>query len=149
MKLEKIKEFLSEKNVHCKLHDQGEENSLAYMEIFFEDKEKGDYVIEIAYIPDLEDEIETCNLLQFVVPIREIDKDYPKAIDHVLHDIDRGLLTPGFVCDPEAGLVYYRFVMPLSKNENYVDLDQLLELLDLIFFQVLQHVDIIRNIGKE
>ncbi len=145
MKLETIKDFLLEKNVNCILHGKGEQNSLDYMEIFFEDKEKGDYVIEIAYIPDLEDEIDTFNLLQFVVPIREIDKDYPKSIDSMLHNINRALVTPGFVCDPEAGLVYYRYVMPLSKDDSKVDLNEVLEILDLLFFQVLQYAETIKN----
>ena len=145
MKLEKIKDFLLEKNMHCKLHDQGEQNSLAHMEIFFEDKAKGDYIIEIAYVPDLEDEIDTFNLMQFVVPIREIDKDYPKSIDSMLHNINRALLTPGFVCDPEAGLVYYRYVMPLSKDDNRVDLNEVLEVIDLVFFQVLQYAERIKK----
>jgi hypothetical protein len=145
MKLEKIKNFLLEKNVHCELHEQGDQNTLAYMEIFFEDKEKGDYVIEIAYVPDLEEEIETFNLLQFVVPIREINKDYPTSIDALLHNINRALLTPGFVCDPEAGLVYFRYVMPLSKNEDKVNFDEVLEILDLIFFQILQYAETIKK----
>jgi hypothetical protein len=145
MKLETIKDFLSEKNVNCILHDQGEQNPLAYMEIFLEDKEKGDYVIEIAYIPDLEDEIDTFSLLQFVVPIRELEKDYPNSIDALLHNINRALLTPGFVCDLEAGLVYFRYVMPLSKDDSKVDLNEVLEILDLVFFQVLQYAETIKN----
>jgi hypothetical protein len=146
MKLEKLKFFLLEKNVQCKLHEQGDQNTLAYMEIFFENKEKGDYVIEVAYIPDLEDEIETFDLLQFVVPIREIDKDYPKSIDALLHNINRELLTPGFVCNPEAGLIYFRYVMPITKNDDKVDLNEVLEILDLLFFQILQYAETIKKI---
>jgi hypothetical protein len=149
MKLETIKDFLSEKNVNCILHDQGEQNPLAYMEIFFEDKEKGDYIIEIAYIPDLEDEIDTFSLMQFVVPIRELEKDYPKSIDALLHNINRALLTPGFVCDPEAGLVYFRYVMPLSKDDSKVDLNEVLEIIDLLFFQVVQYAETIKNTNIE
>jgi hypothetical protein len=55
------------------------------------------------------------------------------------------LVTPGFVCDPQAGLVYFRYVMPLSKDELKVDLEQLIEVLQLIFFQVKNYAPKIRE----
>jgi hypothetical protein len=59
------------------------------------------------------------------------------------------MVTPGFVCDPQSGLVYFRYVMPLSKDESKVDLEQLIEILQLIFFQVKNYAPKIRGAVSE
>jgi len=59
------------------------------------------------------------------------------------------LITPGFVCDPQAGLVYFRYVMPLSKDESKVDLEQLVEILQLMFFQINNYAPRIRTAVSE
>jgi len=55
------------------------------------------------------------------------------------------LITPGFVCDPKAGLVYFRYVMPLSKDASKVDPKQLIEILQLMFFQIKNYAPKIRT----
>jgi hypothetical protein len=59
------------------------------------------------------------------------------------------LVTTGFVCDPQAGLVYFRYVMPLSKDDSKVDLEQLIEVLQLVFFQVKNYAPKIRATVSE
>lgn len=105
--------------------------------------------MEIGYIPGLEEEVDSFRLLQLVVPVLEITPDYPKYLDSVLHFMNSELVTPGFVCDPQAGLVYFRYVMPLSKDALKVDLEQLIEVLQLIFFQVKNYAPKIRELVSQ
>ena len=149
MELWKIKEFLIEKNIYCTIEGQSDENTLPYLQIFLDHKEKGNYVFEIAYVPDIENEIETFKLLQIVVAIREFEINYPKEIDSLIHDINKAMAMPGFVSDPKNGFVYYRYVMPISKIEKNVDLNEFLEILDFLFFQILQQVDLIKSVANE
>lgn len=136
MTLEALKDFLVKRNVKVSLKSGQGDTVESYLELFFETKEKESFVMEIGYIPDLEEEVDAFRMLQFVVPILEITPEYPKYLDSILHFMNSELITPGFVCDPQSGLVYFRYVMPLSKDESKVDLEQLIEILQLIFFQV-------------
>ena len=136
MTLEAIKDFLAKRKLNVSFKVRQGDTVESYLELFFETKEKESFVMEIGYIPDLEEEVDAFRLLQFVVPILEIMPDYPKYLDSILHFMNSELITPGFVCDPQSGLVYFRYVMPLSKDESKVDLEQLIEILQLIFFQV-------------
>ena len=136
MTLEALKDFLVKRNVKVSLKSGQGDTVESYLELFFETKEKESFVMEIGYIPDIEEEVDAFRMLQFVVPILEITPEYPKYLDSILHFMNSELITPGFVCDPQSGLVYFRYVMPLSKDESKVDLEQLIEILQLIFFQV-------------
>jgi|UniRef100_UPI0040476FF1 hypothetical protein len=136
MTLEAIKDFLVKRNVKVSLKSGQGDTAESFLELVFETKEKESFQMEIGYIPDLEEEVDAFRMLQFVVPILEITPEYPKYLDSILHFMNSELITPGFVCDPQSGLVYFRYVMPLSKDESKVDLEQLIEILQLIFFQV-------------
>jgi hypothetical protein len=149
MTLEVIKDFLINRNVKVTLKSRQEDSLEVYLELFFETKEKESFVMEIGYIPGLEEEVDSFRLLQLVVPVLEITPNYPKYLDSVLHFMNSELVTPGFVCDPQAGLVYFRYVMPLSKDESKVDLEQLIEVLQLIFFQVKNYAPKIRATVSE
>jgi hypothetical protein len=149
MTLEAIKDFLAKRKVKVSLKSRQLETLEAYLELFFKTKEEENFVMEIGYIPDLEEEVDTFRLLQFVVPVLEITADYPKYLDSILHFMNSELVTPGFVCDPQSGLVYFRYVMPLSKDESKVDLEQLIEILQLIFFQVKNYAPKIRGAVSE
>jgi hypothetical protein len=149
MTLEAIKDFLVKRNVKVTLKSRQEDAPEAYLELFFETKEKESFLMEIGYIPGLEEEVDSFRLLQFVVPVLEITPDYPKYLDSILHFMNSELVTPGFVCNPQAGLVYFRYVMPLSKDESKVDLEQLIEVLQLIFFQVKNYAPKIRATVSE
>ncbi|MCM0041822.1 MAG: YbjN domain-containing protein [Algoriphagus sp.] len=149
MTLEAIHDFLVKRNVKVSLKSRQLETLEAYLELFFKTKEEENFVMEIGYIPDLEEEVDTFRLLQFVVPVLEITADYPKYLDSILHFMNCELVTPGFVCDPQSGLVYFRYVMPLSKDESKVDLEQLIEILQLIFFQVKNYAPKIRGAVSE
>jgi len=145
MTLEAIKDFLVNRNVKVTLKFRQVVTLEAYLELFFETTEKESFVMEIGYIPGLEEEVDSFRLLQLVVPVLEITADYPKHLDSILHFMNSELVTPGFVCDPQAGLVYFRYVMPLSKDESKVNLEQLIEVLQLIFFQVKNYAPKIRG----
>jgi hypothetical protein len=149
MTLELIKDFLINRNVKVTLKSRQVDTLEAYLELFFETKEKESFVMEIGYIPGLEEEVDSFRLLQLVVPVLEITPDYPKYLDSILHFMNSELVTPGFVCDPQAGLVYFRYVMPLSKDELKVDLEQLIEVLQLIFFQVKNYAPKIRELVSQ
>jgi|UniRef100_UPI00404735D6 hypothetical protein len=136
MTLDAIKDFLAIRKVNVSLKVRQGDTAESYLELFFETKEKESFVMEIGYIPDLEEEVDAFRMLQFVVPVLEITPDYPKHLDSILHFMNSELITPGFVCDPQSGLVYFRYVMPISKDELKVDLEQLVEIFQLIFFQV-------------
>uniref|UniRef100_UPI0040478E92 hypothetical protein n=1 Tax=Algoriphagus sp. TaxID=1872435 RepID=UPI0040478E92 len=136
MTLDAIKDFLAKRKVNVSLKVRQGDTAESYLELFFETKEKESFVMEIGYIPDLEEEVDAFRMLQFVVPVLEITPDYPKHLDSILHFMNSELITPGFVCDPQSGLVYFRYVMPISKDELKVDLEQLVEIFQLIFFQV-------------
>jgi len=149
MTLEAIKDFLVKRNVKVSLKLGQGDPAASYLELFFETKEKESFVMEIGYIPDLEEEVDAFRMLQFVVPVLEITPEYPKYLDSILHFMNSELITPGFVCDPQAGLVYFRYVMPLSKVESKVDLEQLVEILQLIFFQIHNYAPRIRESVSE
>ncbi len=149
MTLEAIHDFLVKRNVKVSLKSRQLETLEAYLELFFKTKEEENFVMEIGYIPDLEEEVDAFRMLQFVVPVLEITADYPKYLDSILHYMNSELVTPGFVCDPQSGLVYFRYVMPLSKDESKVDLEQLIEILQLIFFQVKNYAPKIRGAVSE
>lgn len=136
MTLEVIKDFLVKRNVKVSLKSVQGDTAESFLELFFETKQKESFVMEVGYITDLEEEVDAFRMLQFVVPVLEITPDYPRHLDSILHFMNSELITPGFVCDPQSGLVYFRYVMPLSKNESKVDLEQLIEILQLIFFQI-------------
>ncbi len=145
MTLEAIHDFLVKRSVKVSLKARQVETLETYLELFFETKEEESFVMEIGYIPDLEEEVDAFRLLQFVVPILEITPEYPKYLDSILHFMNSELVTPGFVCDPQSGLVYFRYVMPISKDESKVDLEQLIEILQLIFFQIKNYTPKIRG----
>jgi len=145
MTLEYLNDFFISKKIKAELKKQQSDESEAYLELFFETKEKQNFLMEIGYIPNLEEELGSFRLLQFVVPILEIRPDYPKYLDSLLHFINSELVTPGFVFNPQAGLVYFRYVMPLSKNGLKVDLEQLVEILQLIIFQIKNYAPKIRE----
>lgn len=145
MILEAIKDFLVKRNVKVSLKSSQGDTAESYLELFFETKEKESFQMEIGFIPDLEEEVDAFRMLQFVVPILEITPDYPKYLDSILHFMNSELITPGFVCDPQSGLVYFRYVMPISKDESKVDLEQLVEILQLIFFQIQNYSSKIRE----
>jgi len=145
MTLEYLNDFFISKKIKAELKKQQSDESEAYLELFFETKEKQSFLMEIGYIPNLEEELDSFRLLQFVVPILEIRPDYPKYLDSLLHFINSELVTPGFVCNPQAGLVYFRYVIPLSKNDLKVDLEQLVEILQLIIFQIKNYAPKIRE----
>jgi hypothetical protein len=149
MTLKAIKDFLVKRNVKVSLKSSQGDTAEAFLELFFETKEKESFVMEIGYIPDLEEEVDAFRMLQFVVPVLEITSDYPKYLDSILHFMNSELITPGFVCDPQAGLVYFRYVMPISKDESKVDLEQLTEILQLIFFQIKNYAPRIRTAVSE
>jgi hypothetical protein len=149
MTLEVIKDFLINRNVKVTLKSRQVDTLDTYLELFFETKEKESFVMEIGYIPGLEEEVDSFRLLQLVVAVLEITPNYPKYLDSVLHFMNSELVTPGFVCDPQAGLVYFRYVMPLSKDELKVDLEQLIEVLQLIFFQVKNYAPKIRELVSQ
>ena len=145
MTLEYLNDFFISKKIKAELKKQQSDESEAYLELFFETMEKQSFLMEIGYIPNLEEELGSFRLLQFVVPILEIRHDYPKYLDSLLHFINSELVTPGFVCNPQAGLVYFRYVIPLSKNDLKVDLEQLVEILQLIIFQIKNYAPKIRE----
>ncbi len=145
MTLEAIHDFLVKRSVKVSLKSRQVETLETYLELFFKTKEEESFVMEIGYIPDLEEEVDAFRLLQFVVPILEITPEYPKYLDSILHFMNSELVTPGFVCDPQSGLVYFRYVMPISKDESKVDLEQLIEILQLIFFQIKNYTPKIRG----
>jgi hypothetical protein len=149
MTLKAIKDFLVKRNVKVSLKSSQGDTAEAFLELFFETKEKESFQMEIGYIPDLEEEVDSFRMLQFVVPVLEITPEYPKYLDSILHFMNSELITPGFVCDPQAGLVYFRYVMPLSKDESKVDLEQLTEILQLIFFQIKNYAPKIRAAVSE
>jgi hypothetical protein len=149
MTLEAIKDFLVKRNVKVSLKSGQGDTADSFLELIFETKEKESYVMEIGYIPDLDEEVDAFRMLQFVIPVLEITPDYPKYLDSILHFMNSELITPGFVCDPQSGLVYFRYVMPLSKDESKVDLEQLIEILQLIFFQVNNYAPKIRAAVSE
>jgi hypothetical protein len=149
MTLEAIKDFLVKRNVKISLKSGQSDPAESYLELLFETKEKESFVMEIGYISNLEEEVDAFRMLQFVVPILEITPDYPKYLDSILHFMNSELITPGFVCDPQAGLVYFRYVMPLSKDESKVDLEQLIEILQLMFFQIKNYAPRIRTAVSE
>jgi hypothetical protein len=149
MTLEAIKDFLVKRNVKVSLKSAQADPAESYLELFFETKEKESFVMEIGYIPDLEEEVDAFRMLQFIVPVLEITPEYPKYLDSILHFMNGELITPGFVCDPQAGLVYFRYVMPLSKDESKVDLNQLTEILQLMFFQINNYAPRIRTAVSE
>lgn len=149
MTLEAIKDFLLKRNVKISLRPGQVDTAEPYLELFFETKDQESFVMEIGYIPDLEEEVDAFRMLQFVVPVLEITPEYPKYLDSILHFMNSELITPGFVCDPQAGLVYFRYVMPLSKDESKVDLEQLVEILQLIFFQIHNYAPRIRTAVSE
>ena len=149
MTLEAIKDFLAKRKVNVSLKAREGDTAESYLELVFETKEKERFVMEIGYIPDLEEVVDAFRMLQFVVPILEITPDYPKYLDSILHFMNSELITPGFVCDPQSGLVYFRYVMPISKDESKVDLEQLIEILQLIFFQVNNYAPKIRAAVSE
>ena len=72
MTLEAIKDFLAKRNVKVSLKSGQGDTVESYLELFFETKEKESFVMEIGYIPDLEDEVDAFRMLQFVFPILEI-----------------------------------------------------------------------------
>lgn len=144
MTLQAIKDFLAKRKVNVSLEVRQGHIAESYLELFFETKEKENFVMEIGYIPDLEEEVDAFRMLQFVVPVLQITPDYPKHLDSILHFMNSELITPGFVCDPQSGLVYFRYVMPLSKDELKIDLEQLIEILQLIFFQIKNYAPKIR-----
>jgi hypothetical protein len=117
MTLEAIKDFLEKRNVKVSLKSGLDNTVESYLELFFETKEQESFVMEIGYVPDLEEEVDAFRMLQFVVPILEITPEYPRYLDSILHFMNSELITPGFVCDPQSGLVYFRYVMPISKDE--------------------------------
>jgi hypothetical protein len=149
MTLEAIKDFLEKRNVKVSLKSGQRDPLESYLELFFETKEQESFLMEIGYIPDLEAEIDAFRLLQFVVPVLEISSKQPKHLDSIIHFMNSELLTPGFVCDPQSGLVYFRYVMPLSKDESKVDLNQLTELLQLLFFQIKNYAPRIQAAASE
>jgi hypothetical protein len=149
MTLEVIKDFLVKRYVKVSLKSGQGDTAESFLELFFETKEKESFVMEIGYIPDLEEEVDSFRMLQFVVPVLEITPEYPKYLDSILHFMNSELITPGFVCDPQSGLVYFRYVMPLSKDESKVDLEQLTEILQLIFFQIKNYAPKIRAAVSE
>ena len=149
MTLEAIKDFLVKRNVKISLKPGQVDPAEPYLELFFETKQQENFVMEIGYIPDLEEEVDSFRMLQFVVPVLEITPEYPKYLDSILHFMNSELITPGFVCDPQAGLVYFRYVMPLSKDESKVDFEQLIEILQLIFFQIYIYAPGIRTALSE
>ena len=145
MTLVEIKDFLIKRNVKVSLKASQGDPAESYLELFFETKEKENFVMEIGYIPDLEEEVDAFRMLQFVVPVLEITPEYPKYLDSILHFMNSELITPGFVCDPQAGLVYFRYVIPISKDASKVDLEQLIEILQLMFFQIKNYAPKIRT----
>ena len=149
MTLEAIKDFLAKRKVNVSLKARQGDTAESYLELVFETKEKERFVMEIGYISDLEEEVDAFRMLQFVVPVLEITPEYPKYLDSILHFMNSELITPGFVCDPQAGLVYFRYVMPLSKDESKVDLEQLVEILQLMFFQINNYAPRIRESVSE
>lgn len=149
MTLEEIKDFMVKRNVKVSLKSGQGDTPESFLELIFETKEKESYVMEIGYISDLDEEVDAFRMLQFVIPVLEITPDYPKYLDSILHFMNSELITPGFVCDPQSGLVYFRYVMPLSKDESKVDLEQLIEILQLIFFQVNNYAPKIRAAVSE
>jgi hypothetical protein len=149
MTLEAIKDFLAKRKVNVSLKARQGDPLESYLELVFETKEKERFVMEIGFIPDLEEEVDAFRMLQFVVPILEITPEYPRYLDSILHFMNSELITPGFVCDPQAGLVYFRYVMPLSKDESKVDLNQLTEILQLMFFQINNYAPRIRTAVSE
>jgi len=149
MTLEAIKDFLVKRNVKVSLKSAQGDPAEFYLELFFETKEKESFVMEIGFIPALEEEVDAFRMLQFVVPVLEITPEYPKYLDSILHFMNSELITPGFICDPQSGLVYFRYVMPLSKDESKVDLEQLVEILQLMFFQINNYAPRIRAAVSE
>lgn len=149
MTLEEIKDFMVKRNVKVSLKSGQGDTPESFLELIFETKEKESYVMEIGYISDLDEEVDAFRMLQFVIPILEITSDYPRYLDSILHFMNSELITPGFVCDPQSGLVYFRYVMPLSKDESKIDLEQLIEILQLIFFQVNNYAPKIRAAVSE
>jgi len=149
MTLEAIKDFLAKRNVNFSLKERQGDPLESYLELVFETKEKERFVMEIGFIPDLEEEVDAFRMLQFVVPILEITPEYPRYLDSILHFMNSELITPGFVCDPQSGLVYFRYVMPISKDESKVDLNQLTEILQLMFFQINNYAPRIRTAVSE
>lgn len=149
MTLEAIKDFLAKRNVNVSLKARQGDPLESYLELVFETKEKERFVMEIGFIPDLEEEVDAFRMLQFVVPILEITPEYPRYLDSILHFMNSELITPGFICDPQSGLVYFRYVMPLSKDESKVDLNQLTEILQLMFFQINNYAPRIRTAVSE
>jgi hypothetical protein len=149
MTLEAIKDFLEKRNVKVSLKSGLDNTVESYLELFFETKEQESFVMEIGYVPDLEEEVDAFRMLQFVVPILEITPEYPRYLDSILHFMNSELITPGFVCDPQSGLVYFRYVMPISKDESKVDLNQLTEILQLMFFQINNYAPRIRTAVSE
>lgn len=144
MTLVEIKDFLIKRNVKVSLKASQGDAAESFLELFFETKEKESFLMEIGYIPDLEEEVDAFRMLQFVVPVLEITPEYPKYLDSILHFMNSELITPGFVCDPQAGLVYFRYVIPISKDASKVDLEQLIEILQLMFFQIKNYAPKIR-----
>jgi hypothetical protein len=64
MTIEAIHDFLVKRKVKVSLKSRQVETLEAYLELFFKTKEEENFVMEIGYIPDLEEEVDTFRLLR-------------------------------------------------------------------------------------
>jgi hypothetical protein len=115
MQLQEIQQFLQSEPFATSFEPASEEAPLDRLVVILEG-ERGNYLLEIAYIPNLDDQLENLELLQFFVrlPCEVKQSVKPNVKDLILRlNINSPLIGWGFY--EELDLLYFRHVLVLSN----------------------------------
>jgi hypothetical protein len=141
MKLETLKSILEENRFYTREKTQDSTNLYPSLEVLLDDEESQSYVLQLGYIPDPDQQFEHVKLLQFFVPVQELSEGYPMVVHQLLHRINQELALPGFSIDDDTGLIYYRYILPVTVESQKEDPDAIIEVLYLVFFFISKYAD--------
>jgi hypothetical protein len=145
MDLRKIKSILENNRFYTVDKTQESDYPFPSLEVLLDDVESGTFLLQLGYIPQADEQLDHLKLLQFFVPIEEVPQNISSAVHCFLHEINRELAIPGFTVDTDAGLIYYRYIMPISIKFSEDMADEILEMVTLVFFFVSQYADSIKH----
>lgn len=138
MDLRTIKKHLEKEGFTTSLEPATEDAPLDQLFVLLQlDEPEVELILELAYVPGIEDELDDIKLLQFYAGL-------PFAVDEASIDrwmrlvLKSNLALPmmGFGINEEDGYLYFRFVLPLPKKPSNADRALVVQSAWMVFFLV-------------
>lgn len=133
--LKKVQNILSELDYESSLLSESETGSLDMILLKFQNNKKQVQSLAISFMP-LSDELEVSRFMQFYFEFPFlIQSPCPNELKTLIQNVNRQLPLGHFNTNIAWNQIYFKYVLAMSEKD-FVDEDQLADIIDVILFAI-------------